>query len=53
VIAGRCLCGSVRDRITEYELSPRVFRAFCSTCGSPVYGRLAAEPDSMRVRSGA
>jgi hypothetical protein len=39
--------------IAEYESSPGKFRAFCSRCGSPVYSRLASEPDSLRVRLGS
>ena len=41
-----------RGVIREYESSPGVFRAFCSCCGSPVYGRVAADPTHIRVRLG-
>jgi len=30
------------EHVSEFESSPGSFRAFCSRCGSPVYGRLAA-----------
>ena len=43
---------SGRDRIREFESSPGAFRAFCSTCGSPVYGRTMRDPDHIRVRLG-
>ena len=42
-----------RELVTEYEMSPGVFRAFCSRCGTPIRVRIAAEPDSVRVRLGA
>jgi hypothetical protein len=41
-----------RDLVREYESSPGKFRAFCSRCGSPVYSRLAADPESFRIRLG-
>jgi hypothetical protein len=40
------------EHIREYESSPGAFRAFCSRCGSPVYGRLASQPDTIRLRLG-
>jgi hypothetical protein len=43
---------SGRDVIREYESSPGAFRAFCSTCGSPVYARVVSDPDYTRVRLG-
>jgi len=43
---------SGRDAITEYESSPGKLRAFCSTCGSPVYSRRVEEPDAFRIRLG-
>lgn len=39
--------------LREYESSPGKFRAFCSRCGSPIYARLAASPDVLRIRLGA
>ena len=41
-----------RELITEYESSPGKFLAFCSMCGSPIYSRRTAEPDSFRIRLG-
>ncbi|MFO1239790.1 MAG: GFA family protein [Sphingomonadaceae bacterium] len=38
--------------IREYESSPGKFRAFCSTCGSPIYSRRAAQPHDLRLRGG-
>lgn len=43
---------SGREAITEYESSPGKVRAFCPRCGSPIYSRRAAEPDSFRIRLG-
>jgi hypothetical protein len=40
------------ESIAEYESSPGKFRAFCRSCGSPVYSRRDAEPDSFRIRLG-
>jgi len=40
------------DLVTEYESSPGKFRAFCRTCGSPVYSRRDTEPDLRRLRLG-
>lgn len=43
---------SGRDTIREYESSPGKFRAFCSSCGSPLYSRHEAEPKIFRIRLG-
>ncbi len=43
---------SGRDAIREYESTPGKFRAFCSRCGSPLYSRLASDPESFRIRLG-
>ena len=43
---------SGRDVLREYESSPGKFRAFCSRCGSPIYSRLASDPESFRIRLG-
>ena len=43
---------SGRDAIREYESTPGKFRAFCSRCGSPVYSRLASDPETFRIRLG-
>ncbi|MEM8862912.1 MAG: GFA family protein, partial [Chloroflexota bacterium] len=40
------------EHIREFEHKPGIFRGFCSNCGSPVYSRLAWDPDHMRVRLG-
>lgn len=40
------------ESIREYESSPGHFRAFCSNCGSPVYARIANQPDTIRIRLG-
>lgn len=40
------------DIISEYESSPGNTRAFCSKCGSPVYGKKGADPDHIRIRLG-
>jgi len=39
-----------REAIAEYESSPGKFRAFCTKCGSPIYSRRKAQPDSFRIR---
>jgi hypothetical protein len=41
------------DRIREFESSPGKMRAFCETCGSPLYSRRVAAPEAMRLRLGA
>jgi len=41
-----------REQIHEHESSPGKFRAFCSNCGSPLYSRRPADPDTWRVRLG-
>jgi hypothetical protein len=38
--------------VSEYEQAPSISRAFCSRCGSPLYARLDAEPESIRLRLG-
>jgi hypothetical protein len=38
--------------IREFESSPGVFRAFCSSCGSPLYSRRHADPETFRIRLG-
>ncbi len=42
-----------RELICEYESSPGKVRAFCSRCGSPLYSRTSAQPETIRVRLGA
>jgi len=41
------------DQVREFESSPGKQRAFCARCGSPLYSRLAARPDALRLRLGA
>ena len=38
--------------IREFESSPGVYRAFCSTCGSPIYSRWDSQPEMFRLRLG-
>jgi hypothetical protein len=40
------------DSISEYESSPGARRCFCSRCGSPVFARVANDPDHIRIRLG-
>lgn len=40
------------DKITEFEHKPGWFKAFCCTCGSPLYARSNTNPDQIRVRLG-
>ena len=42
-----------QDRITEYESSPGKKRAFCSSCGTPLYSRRDDVPGIMRLRMGS
>jgi hypothetical protein len=44
---------SGKDPIGEFESSPGVFRAFCSSCGSSLYARVAADPGAIRLRLGS
>ena len=39
-------------QIRTFESSPGKIRAFCGTCGSPLWSKLAAKPDRMRLRLG-
>jgi hypothetical protein len=39
--------------LREHESSPGKFRAFCATCGSPIYAYLAATSDVIRIRLGS
>ena len=41
-----------RELIKEYESSPSNLRAFCSNCGSPIYGTVTELPSIRRVRLG-
>jgi hypothetical protein len=40
------------ELVKEYESSPGNRRAFCSKCGSPLYGTFADLPSIRRVRLG-
>lgn len=44
---------SGHELIKEYESSPGNRRAFCSKCGSPLYGTFADIPSVRRVRLGS
>lgn len=41
------------DALADYESSPGVHRVFCGRCGSPLFSRRDATPDSIRLRLGA
>lgn len=41
------------DAITEYESSPGKFRVFCRFCGSPLWSRRPADPETFRLRLGS
>ena len=41
------------SQIREYESSPGKQRAFCGTCGSPLYSRREAKPEGIRLRLGS
>ena len=41
-----------RSLVSEYEMSPGVYRAFCSRCGSQLYARIDSEPEAIRIRLG-
>lgn len=43
---------SGKELLREFESSPGVFRAFCKSCGSPVYSRRANDPNAFRLRLG-
>ncbi len=39
--------------VTEFESSPGKLRCFCRRCGSPLWSRRVAEPETLRIRLGA
>ena len=39
--------------VTEFQSSPGAWRAFCSTCGSPVYARTESDRGGIRIRLGS
>ncbi len=45
IVAGEELIG-------RFSQSPGAYRAFCSRCGSPLYGRSDAYPTIVRIRLG-
>ncbi len=46
----RLLAGE--DVLRAYEHTPGKERVFCGTCGSPMFSRLLAKPETMRLRAG-
>lgn len=42
-----------QEVLREYESSPGKLRAFCSTCGSPIFAYLRASPEVLRLRLGS
>ena len=38
--------------VTEYQSSPGKYRAFCRTCGAPIYSRRDDLPGVYRLRAG-
>ena len=38
--------------LKEFESTPGKFRSFCSNCGSPIYARMSAAPEFLRLRVG-
>lgn len=43
---------SGEDHLQAYESSPGKERVFCRTCGGPIFSRLTARPDLVRLRAG-
>lgn len=41
------------EQLLAYESSPGKERVFCRTCGSPIFSRLTARPDLVRLRAGS
>jgi len=41
-----------RENLTAYESSPRKFRYFCASCGSPIYSHGEKTKQIVSVRSG-
>ena len=42
-----------KDKVTEFEHTPGMFKAFCARCGSPLYARSSQAPNDIRVRLGS
>lgn len=47
----RLLAGA--ELLKAYESSPGKERVFCANCGSPLYSRLLARPEVLRLRIGS
>lgn len=41
------------NALAEFESSPGVYRVFCRHCGSPLFSRRDATPESIRLRIGS
>jgi hypothetical protein len=52
VPAERFRITSGHELVREFSRTPGAYRAFCSRCGSPLYGRSDTYPNIMRVRLG-
>jgi hypothetical protein len=52
VPAERFRITSGQELVREFSRAPGTYRAFCSRCGSPLYGRSDAYQNIMRVRLG-
>lgn len=44
---------SGKEVLREYESSAGKYRAFCGSCGSPVFSRFIGKPGILRLRIGA
>jgi hypothetical protein len=52
VPADRFRVNAGQELVREYSRAPGAYRAFCSRCGSPLYGRSDDYPNMVRVRLG-
>src|SRR4051812_16704995 len=41
-----------QESLAEHESSPGVYRVFCRGCGSPLFSKRDAMPETLRVRLG-
>lgn len=41
-----------RELLADYESSPGEIRAFCRSCGSPIYSQRVGRPGVLRIRVG-
>jgi hypothetical protein len=53
VSSDRFELSSGEDALRAYESSPGKERVFCGVCGSPIFSRLKARPETLRIRAGA